>query len=98
MKVSELQTVLAEIQKEHGDIEVTAYQWNDPLCPHVIQGVEVFTVRPNYFNDRGILETFVINKHLRNGGFAGGAMYTGKRMKQIMKQPLQEVAQILYND
>ena len=96
MKVSELKALLTAIERDYGDLTVTAYQWNDPLKPCRVQGVEVADVKPDYVR-KGVTETYALVGKLRSGGYGGGPMFADKFQKKIEQRPTEKVVHIYYD-
>ena len=96
MKISGLMARLAKIKGEHGDLVVTQYQWNDSKCPQRVQGVEVVEVKPNHYRGK-VVETYILVKRLKNGGYGGGSMFTEPYQREVARRPTVKVLHIYYD-
>ena len=96
MRLSDFIEQLQRIQEEHGDLPVTAEQWNDPNRSHGVLGAQVAEVKPDYSTRKGVIQIYARCARLETGGWGGMTMLDTAYMKQIRKRPTEKVVYIFY--
>ena len=81
MKIDKLIKKLQALRKEHGNVEVTRFNWQDHGMPEAVSTVKIETVKHH------ISDVYYISKYLKTAGYGGGPAFKEPYQSEISARP-----------